>query len=429
MTPMTRDTHPTRWPESARSAPSSDEAPLRHAFVAAIACFAVAAAAGTLMRFGAMHGLPYGVQHANVRFAHTHLMYFGWATPALFALIGSVVARRTARPLPRAFHAALWAALAAGALSFAPFLLSGYQPTVVGGLRLPLSMLASTLAILAWTAWTASYVAVTWQLRRDLPLLAFDAAILTMLVATMGAWGLAVAAFSPIASGNLMDRLVHLYLGLFSNGWFGIAAIGLLLAGAKARLDERLGRPAVLLLLGGTLAAAVTEFAGGPAWLLAGGRFAAAYGLIVLGLQLAVAAWRGRDAGGGALAALVIGKAAIEAALTVDAATRWSQDALLPVFLAHAYLLGLVTLVVVWSALRRWRPRHEPLFWTLAAAVGLMLASMLPLTLVWPLGRGAWLLPLAAWASLAPTAAMLAIAAAVGAVGHLAGHASDGLRR
>lgn len=426
---MTPDTHPKRRPASTHAVPTLDDVPLRRAFVAAIACFAVAAAAGTLMRFGAIHGLPYGWLQINVRFAHTHLMYFGWATPALFALIGSVIARRIARPLPHAFHAALWTSLAAGALSFVPFLLSGYQPTDVGGLRIPLSMLASTLSILAWTAWTASYVAVTWPLRRDLPLLAFDAAILTMLVATMGAWGLAAAAFSPVASGDLMDRLVHLYLGLFSNGWFGIAAIGLLLAGATARLDERLGRPAVLLLLGGTLAAAFTEFVGGPPWLLAIARFAAAYGLIVLGLQLALAAWRARDAAGGVLATLVTGKAAIEAALTVDAATRWSQDALLPVFLAHAYLLGLVTLVVVWSALRRWRARHAPLFWALAAAVGLMLASMLPLTLVWPLGRGGWLLPLAAWASLAPTAAMLAIAAGLGTAGHIDGHASDGLRR
>ena len=428
---MTRDIHPARRPESRHGVPATDDGSLRRAFVAAIACFAVAAAAGTLMRFAAMHGLPDGWLHVNVRFAHTHLMYFGWATPALFALIGSVVARRTGRPLPRAFHAALWASLAAGALSFVPFLLSGYQPTDVGGLRLPLSMIASTLAILAWTAWTASYVAATWQLRRDLPLLAFDAAILTMLVATLGAWGLAAAAFSPVASGSLMDRLVHLYLGLFSNGWFGIAAIGLLLAGANARIDERLGRPAVLLLLGGTLAAAFAEFAGGPAWLLAGARFAAAYGLIVLGLQLALAAWRARHAAGGVLAALVIGKAAIEAALTVDAATRWSHDALLPVFLAHTYLLGLVTLVVVWSALRRWRPERALLFWVLAAAIGLMLASMLPLTLVWPLGRGGWLLPLAAWASLSPTAAMLAIAVAIatGATDRGGGHAGDATRR
>lgn len=390
-----------------------DQKPLRRAFVAATACFAVAATAGTLMRYGAIHGLPYGWLQANVRFAHTHLMYFGWATPALFALIGSVIARRTARPLPRAFHAALWASLAAAALSFVPFLLSGYQPTDVGGLRLPLSMIASTLAILAWTAWTAAYVAATWRLPRDLALLAFDAAILTMLVATLGAWGLAAAAFSPVASGDLMDRLVHLYLGLFSNGWFGIAAIGVLLAGAMARVDERLGRPAVLLLLGGTLAAAFAEFAAGPPWLLAGARFAAAYGLIVLGMQLALAAWRARDATGSVLAALVIGKAAIEAALTVDAVTRWNQDALLPVFLAHAYLLGLVTLVVVWSALRRWRPRHAPLFWALIGAVGLMLASMLPLTLLWPFGRGGWVLPLAAWASLFPTAALLAVGAAL----------------
>jgi hypothetical protein len=152
MTSMTHDSHPVSRQESQHTVPTIDDARLRRAFVAAIACFAVAAAAGTLMRFGAIHGLPFGALQANVRFAHTHLMYFGWATPALFALIGSVVARRTARPLPRAFHAALLASLAAGALSFLPLLLSGYQPTDVGALQLPLSMwatLAPTAATLA----------------------------------------------------------------------------------------------------------------------------------------------------------------------------------------------------------------------------------------------------------------------------------------
>ena len=199
----------------------------------------MAAAAGALLRFGLMYGLPHGALHENVRFAHTHLMYFGWVTPALFTLIGAYLTERTGRRLPRAFHLAITASLIAGLLSFAPFLLSGYRPTLVLGMSLPLSMIASSPAVLAWYLWGA--------------------------------------AFSPVASGALMDALVHFYLDLFSNGWFALALL-----------------------------------VGGPTSLHALARFFAAYGLLTLAIQLGLAAWRRRDQGRwrhGAIALLLGGKA------------------------------------------------------------------------------------------------------------------------
>ena len=408
---------------------------LRRTFVLAIAAFVLAALTGSLLRFGVQHGMPFGLQVLNVRHAHTHLMYFGWVTPALFALTGVELLRRRGRPLPHGFGVGVAATLLTGALAYAPFLLSGYQLTQVGDARLPLSMIAAGLAVLAWYGWAAAYLVATWSLRRDLALFALDAAVLTLLVASTGAWGLALAALSPVASGTLMDALVHFYLDLFSNGWFALALLGLLLAalpapaegrtapadmrparveGRRAPVDDRLARSALLVLLAGLLLAAFGTLLGWPATTVTTLRFAAAAGLLTLALRLTLAAARAREPAPTLVSALLVAKALLDGALAFDAVAAWSQRMLLPVPLLHGYLLGFVTLALVWLALRSWRPRAAAAFWLATAAVGVTLASLTPLTFLYPAGwRGPWVLPAAAWASLLPTAAMVAVGAAL----------------
>ena len=390
----------------------------RRAFVLAIAAFVLAALTGSLLRFGVLHGMPFGLQVLNVRHAHTHLMYFGWVTPALFALAGVELLRRRGRPLPRGFGVGVAATLLTGALAYVPFLLSGYQLTQVGDARLPLSMIAAGLAVLAWYGWAAAYLVATWNLRRDLALFALDAAVLTLLVSSTGAWGLALAAMSPVASGTLMDALVHFYLDLFSNGWFALALIGLLVAalpapaeGRPAPVDGRVARAALLVVLAGLLLAAFGALLGWPAATVTSLRVAAAAGLLALALQLTLAAARAREPALTLLAALLVAKALLDGALAFDAVAAWSQRMLLPVPLLHGYLLGFVTLALVWLALRAWGPSAAAAFWLVAAAVAVMLASLAPLTLLFPAGwRGPWVLPVAAWASLLPTAAMVVVA-------------------
>ncbi len=330
---------------------------MRRAFVLAAAAFVVAGLAGALMRFGMQFGLPFEWRLENVRFAHTRLMYFGWATPALFALIDALVAERTGGPPSRLARAATGLALASAAATFVTFLLDGYGATQVRALRLPLSMIASSGALVAWGAWAVAYVAATWDLRRDLAFLEIDASVLALLVASAGAWGLAAAAFAPVAPGMLMDRLVPFYLGVFSSGWFALAVVGLLAGALAPGLGERLGGVAVALLLAGTLVSAFADLlATGPSWLAVAARLAAAYGAVVLGLQVVLAAGRARWAGALLLGALLAAKGLVEGALALERVVSWSERAALPVWLAHGYLLGLVTLALAWLALRRWRP-------------------------------------------------------------------------
>lgn len=397
-----------------RSAPplgGASSAPLLRAFVAALACFALAALTGSLLRFGVLHGLPFGLQYTNVRHAHTHLMYFGWVTPALFALIGALVARRSGVPLPRVYHLTIVAAFVASALSYPAFLTSGYQLTTVGDARLPLSMISASLVVLAWYGWSAAYLAVSWRLPRDLALLTIDAALLTMLVSSSGAWGLAVVGFAPIASVTLMNALVRFYLDLFANGWFTLALVGLLLAAMPAQVDRRVGLPALFALLAGTLSAAFSELVGGAEALVTTARLVAAVGLAALAFVLVRNALRRRHVALTLVAALLVAKALLDAALAFEAAALWSDGMLLQVLLLHAFLLGFVSLALVLLAVTTWRATAMWLVWLLVAGVAVMLASLLPLTWAWPAAwRGAWVLPFAAWASLAPTVALVALA-------------------
>lgn len=404
---------------SSRGAAGATSEAMRRLFVVGAAVFVVAGLTGSLMRFGMLHGFPFDWQLVNLRHAHSHLMYFGWVTPALFALIGALVAERSGRSASAVTRTGVGLAVGAALLSFWPFLQSGYAPTMVGGLRLPLSMIASTLALLAWTVWVAGYAAATWRLPRDLALLALDMAVLALLVACAGAWGLAAAAVAPMASALWMDRLIPFYLGVFSSGWFALAVVGLMADRLRARFDPGLGRVAVVLLWVGTLGAAIADLLiGGSAWPASLARLVGAGGAVVLGLQFVVAGRRATRPGVLLLGLLLVGKGLMDGASDFGGFARWSEQAALPIWLAHAYLLGLVTLALVWLALHRWRPQARWWFWAMAASVAVLLVGILPLTQAWPFTRGSWLLPFAAWTSLAPSVAMVAVAAVLGRPEH-----------
>src|SRR5690606_1433652 len=90
----------------------------------ALASFTLAALTGAFMRFGLYLGFPAGLRFGDVRHAHSHLMFFAWATPALM-LCAHHALKDAGRRMPGGVKTAIAAALA-GLLAYVPFLLSGY---------------------------------------------------------------------------------------------------------------------------------------------------------------------------------------------------------------------------------------------------------------------------------------------------------------
>jgi len=376
----------------------------------AVGSFTLAALTGAFMRFGMYLGLPWGLQLGDVRHAHSHLMFFSWATPAL-ALAAHAALRQSGRRLPGGAAVAGAAALA-GLLAYVPFLLSGYRLLPLGDAELPLSMMASGLNGVVWYALAGLWLAGSWRARRTVAMRLMDGAVAMLLASTFGVLLLMVEGIGGTATPAGVAANADFFLTLFADGWFGLGLLAALtLSRAGGGRDAGSGAATWVLAAGLTLrtGAALATARGlgdGLRWLETVGGVAAA----AAWLWLVAVLWRrgfGGDPTARAVArvalALVALKAVVELALALPAGEAFVARVGLHVTLLHAYLLGAVTLGLASFGRASLGPRAWRGLGAFAAGVAVMVALLLPLTGLWPRALGGlWTLRAAAYSSLGP---------------------------
>jgi len=217
----------------------------------ATGALALAAWTGVLMRFGMIYGMPEWAQNFGaVRHAHSHLMYFGWVTLALMALIWAELPALTGRPLPRGVPAQMTLTAVLALLSFPAFWSNGYGLTAIGSVRLPLGSMAATFNGLTWFLFIGLYVRATRGLRaRPLPVQLWDWALALMGLASVGALGLVGMVAAQVREPLLQQIFLHLFLDLFAVGWFNLALLGVLWANLSGSEPSRLPIFSLALLL------------------------------------------------------------------------------------------------------------------------------------------------------------------------------------
>ena len=383
-------------------------------WLAALAVFILAGATGAWMRFGLLYGFPWGLQFINVRHAHSHLMYFGWVTPALMALIVGWLPRLTARPLTSRqntlFQANILITIIFSLLAFATFLPWGYGLAPIGRYRLPLSTITANLNMLSWYSFAGLYWQATRGVKRIRPLRFWDAALGFMILASLGAWGVALAARFNVQDPFVNVALTQLFLQTFSEGWFVLGVLGAAYAAVPAvggtALHSWADRSENMLIMGLPvlfLLSVPFSYMPLPVWLIgsAGG------GLAALGLAGNITVlWSARPPGW-RLPLFFLGlKAVVTLAGTIPALTQWATVAQLRVSYLHWLLLGFVTLGLAAAARQLWgREAAAGYRWLAAAVVGVIL-SLLLLTSLWPAAwSGRWVRVAAAWMALAPVLA------------------------
>jgi hypothetical protein len=392
---------------------------LLKAWYIALACFVLAGASGALLRFGLLYGFPGGLQFVNVRHAHSHFMYLGWVTPALMALIAAQLSRRVPEwgQWENGFRRIITATFILALLAFVPFLFYGYQVAEIGGRRLPLSVIASTLNVFAWYAFTVHYWRAGRSLRRDPAMRLWDASLVFLCLASLGGWGLGLSRPLQISDPFWSLTLTHLFLELFANGWFVLALLGLAYAAQPATAVKReahwgetlmiCGLPLVFLLPlpAGSLPTAVRLLAA-----LGGLMFAAGLALNLWSL------WPGAVRHKQTLwlvPLLFLGvKAVAMAIVSIPAGALWAESMALRISYLHWLLLGFITLGLVAAAGDLWGRRATAGWQPFTVTVLLLFASLIPLTRLWPLAwSGRWTFVLAAWVALGPVLAALAMLA------------------
>jgi hypothetical protein len=375
-----------------------------------VALFILAALTGALFRFAVGYGLGpdrlAGLELGNIRHAHSHLMYFGWATPALMLFITRLLRQRGAAV--RGAMPVLVVVFVFALLAFPPFLLYGYSLAPVAGRELPLSMMAAGINVIGWYAFVVVYWIASRGMVRDAALRMIDVALGLMVLSTFGAWALAASVPMNLDNPVLTAALVHFFLDFFGEGWFvlGVLALGV----AQVRQRGIMPRwPVALLALGVPFmfVLALPSGALAPGWRLAGGLGGVMVGAALL--AMVVKLWPHLRSPGWRLALVCLAlKAGGQIVVAAVPGVEWSGMIGLRVLYLHLMLLGFVSvgLVAASGVVRR---RAEIVF---AAAVAVMLLSLIPLTALWPSAwSGLWAYRLAAWIALVPIAAAVALLA------------------
>ena len=356
------------------------------------------------MRFGNIYGFPWGLQFANVRHAHSHLMYFGWVTPALMSLIAAQLPAVSGRPLSARFRLPIIMALISGLLAYVPFLLYGYRPAIINGNQIPLSVIFAGLNIVAWYVFIWHYWRETRGAARNYPLQLWDGALVFLFFASLGGWGLAIITRMGIEDPFWSLAFTHIFLDTFAFGWFLLALLGLIYTSNPAAAGSRLARISINLVVIGMpvifiLGMPQHVVPPGLHWLGALGGLLVAAGLLGhIGVlwPLAGRKWK--------VPLFFLGLTAVTLVATlIPSAARWATIAGLRIPYLHWLLLGFVTLGLVSVAQEKWGEAAIPGRRWMTLAVILLIISLMPLTSLWPpFLRGVWTRHFNAWASLGP---------------------------
>ena len=370
-------------------------------WAAALLCFVIAGGAGVVFRLMMVH--PIALDMVNLRHAHSHLMSFGWLTPALFILMTAKVSGRGAQ----IFRPIIGTTLVLAGLSFPVFALYGYQPAPVLGKNLALGVMVSTGSILCWYAFAVAWWRHTRTMRRNFSLLLWDLALVFLILSSFGAWGIAAIQSGSMQTAN-PKMMTHWFLLLFKEGWLILAILGLVFQALE--LDQitipRLFALALLVLglpfsVPLTLGHGFDVFPGSArigAWLAAAGslQLLTECSLICIRRKSFVFLMP--------LGCLVLKSAALMAAALLPLLHLVQHMGTALLYL-HLLLLGGVTAALLVTAPKSGIPvRFAP---AMNLSVLILLAAMLPFTLFWPSQWfGVWTLRAVLAASVLPVATM-----------------------
>jgi hypothetical protein len=382
------------------------ELPFRYAsfWLGALVCFVVAGSTGVLYRAGLLFGLPGGLDFGNVRHAHSHLMYFGWVTPVIMAMLAQRL------PSSRRMQQVIYTLLILAGLAYVPFLLYGYGLAAIGPLRLPLSVILATANMVGWYVFTALYVRQRAALASTPARWFWDAALTFLVIASLGAWGLGLVQALRPDNPVWFVATLHLFLDLFADGWLVLAVLGFAVdacapAGARSRL-----RWSWRLLVGGLpvmflLSIPIDLLSPAIRWIGSAGAVGSAVGLVIFLRALGGQVWRA-PMWRLPLALLAL-KAMVHVGLAMPVAAQWGLDAGLRIPYLHVVLLGVVTLGLLAAAKDTWSAAAVPGWSVVQGSVVFLLVSLMPLTGLWPgVWSGRWVLWAALGGALAPTLAM-----------------------
>lgn len=379
----------------------------------AIFCFVLAGITGFLYRLGFIYPLPFSLNLENIRHAHSHLMFFGWASllPLSLIAIDAVPGYRSAIGA-RLMRMSLWLTLIFGLLSFPFFLLWGYHPVSLGGVLLPFSVILSGLVMIGWYLFIIGYLMTRFREKIFTPNIWFEAALVMLFICSLGAWGVGIAQSLNIGTPLLGKALTHFFLSVFVEGWVVLIILGVMAKALKLQDDDFVVSPNVIIGLI-VFGAPLTFTYGIPeslvnitlststrlgSLLLAEGILLFMYSAIKKAGYKSIWIWP---------IIFMVLKALMQLLAAVLPAGVWLSDHSIRIFYLHVLLLGGFTNgMVIFLSQTLKMPRIYQQF--IIFAIILLLISLLLFTRLWPAFlSGMWIYSAMAIAALLPVLAVI----------------------
>ena len=381
----------------------TDAFPFHSLLNTALLCFILAGSTGFLFRLSMVYPLSLGLNLANIRHAHSHLMFFGWAIPLPMIFILRYLSVRTSsaiKPLKRIVGLLFFMAFVA----YPFFLLFGYHPVPLPGKSLPVAAMLSGLIMLGWYAFIVYYMKARRNMKSSPALVFYDAALLMLALSSLGAWGVSLTQFFHAESALLAQSMTHFFLTTFTEGWCVLSVLGVaydVLEVEKTCIEpNRLVAP---IVLGGPLMFPFGVSAGLLTPLLL---WTARFGglLVAAGLLLNLRELLGREIGAWKWPLVFMAlKVLMQLVAAVSPSAFWAGQPSLRILYLHTVLLGFFSLGL-FTGLKFILSQIGPIrYRMIIAAVILLIASLLPLTRFWPHAlSGAWIFTVVAVVALLP---------------------------
>lgn len=377
---------------------------------ASVACFVLAGLTGFLYRLGMIGWVPGELSLGNIRHAHSHLMFFGWAVPLPLYIIMQKIIDKTddvAKGISWMRYS-IAAILFFGLMAYPFFLFYGYRPVALGSATLPLSVIFSGFVMISWYGFIIGYWQSRSSLQDDESLPWIDGALILLVVCSLGAWGVAVIQEWAPQSHLLMKSMTHFFLAAFTEGWVVLVICGILIS--ELEIDKQNWWTSPQFALGAIAIGAPLTFPYGISEslltpiLLGTARFGG--GLAAIGLLLVMGAifrsgkwkhpiwiWP---------VALLILKGVMQLGASVVPSSFWLSDPGLRVLYLHILLLGGLTLLAfAWFNNRSMVPNNY--FYIIGVSILVTLITLLMFTGVWPqVLSGTWIIDALAIGAILP---------------------------
>jgi len=192
-----------------------------------LAFFVLAAFTGFAYRYGMLASIPFDLSLTNLRHAHSHLMFFNWVTPIPMLFIAGFIIKK-APEATGAFRKCIYTILLTGFASYPFFLFYGYGPVIIGSVQIPFSVILSGVVMIIWYWFVWIYMKYREKSDPGLARMFYDAALLMLVISSLGAWGVAVLQFSGVDNPLISAVLTHFFLAVFTEGWCMLSAFGIL---------------------------------------------------------------------------------------------------------------------------------------------------------------------------------------------------------